>query len=245
MSARIQRFERNTKGRDLIVGDIHGNFTKLQAALDAVGFDPARDRLFSVGDLVDRGPESELVLDWLAEPWFRAVQGNHDEMAVSWADGHQDAGNYMANGGAWNIGNPPELRREIAEAMRVLPLGIEIETAHGPVGIVHAECPFDDWEKFRAAIDNPATSRTMIDRIEAIAQWSRTRIDHGDRAEVRGLRALVVGHTPVLQPKVLGNVHYIDTGAWLHPDHGFTAGFTLLDAATLMRAFAPVDEEAA
>lgn len=245
MSARIQRFERNTRGRDLIVGDIHGNFTKLQAALDAVGFDPARDRLFSVGDLVDRGPESELVIDWLARPWFHAVQGNHDDMAVRWPDGNMDVGNYMANGGAWNIGNPPELQRELAEVMRALPLGIEIETARGPVGIVHAECPFDDWGKFCEAIDNPATSRKMIDRIEAVAQWSRTRIDHGDRAEVRGLRALVVGHTPVQQPKVLGNVHYIDTGAWLGGRHGFDAGFTLLDAATLMRAYAPVEEGAA
>jgi len=28
------------------------------------------DRLFSVGDLVNRGSESEQVLGWLAKPWF-------------------------------------------------------------------------------------------------------------------------------------------------------------------------------
>ncbi|MBP5140546.1 serine/threonine protein phosphatase, partial [Pseudomonas chlororaphis] len=48
---RFQRFELNTAGRDFAVGDIHGYFTKLQAALDAIGFNPAVDRLFSVGDL--------------------------------------------------------------------------------------------------------------------------------------------------------------------------------------------------
>ena len=37
MTKYVQRFERNQTGRDLIVGDIHGHFTKLQAALDAVG----------------------------------------------------------------------------------------------------------------------------------------------------------------------------------------------------------------
>jgi serine/threonine protein phosphatase 1 len=60
------------------VGDIHGHFQRLQQCLEAVGFDPAVDRLFSVGDLVDRGPHSEAALDWLAQPWFHAVQGNHE-----------------------------------------------------------------------------------------------------------------------------------------------------------------------
>jgi hypothetical protein len=33
----VRRFARNPLGRDLIVGDVHGHFTRLQAALDAVG----------------------------------------------------------------------------------------------------------------------------------------------------------------------------------------------------------------
>lgn len=87
MTSFVQRFERNTTGRDLIVGDIHGCFTKLQAALDAVGFDRTVDRLFSVGDLVDRGPESDQVLNWLGQPWFHAVMGNHEQMAVMYHAG--------------------------------------------------------------------------------------------------------------------------------------------------------------
>lgn len=224
----IKRFERNTAGRDLIVGDIHGHFSKLQAALDAAGFDPACDRLFSVGDLVDRGPESDVVLDWLARPWFHAVQGNHEDMAIRWPNGHMDPGNYMANGGGWNIGNPPEMQREIAEALAVLPLGIEIETSSGLVGVVHAECPFDDWDKFRAALLDPTISSNVMDRIEGVAQWARHRVDYGIRDLVLGLRALVVGHTPLQWPVVLGNVHYIDTGGWIGRE------FTLLDAETLM-----------
>ena len=65
-STPIQRFTRNTTGRDLIVGDIHGCFGRLANALTLIDFDPARDRLFSVGDLVDRGPDSRQVTDWLA-----------------------------------------------------------------------------------------------------------------------------------------------------------------------------------
>ena len=87
-------------GRDLIVGDVHGCFTKLRASLDAVGFNLERDRLFSVGDLVDRGPESDRALEWLAQPWFHAISGNHEDMAIRWPLGFMFAGHYVSNGGA-------------------------------------------------------------------------------------------------------------------------------------------------
>lgn len=66
----LLRFERNRNGRDFAVGDVHGCFTALQAALDAIGFSPEVDRLFCAGDLVDRGPESHLVVSWLDKSWF-------------------------------------------------------------------------------------------------------------------------------------------------------------------------------
>jgi serine/threonine protein phosphatase 1 len=66
----IKKFSRNETGRDLIVGDIHGCFTKLKDKLNEIGFDETKDRLFSTGDLVDRGPESLDVVKWLTKPWF-------------------------------------------------------------------------------------------------------------------------------------------------------------------------------
>ena len=53
----LPRFARNVGGRDFAVGDIHGCFSHLSRSLEAIGFDAAVDRLFSVGDLVDRGPD--------------------------------------------------------------------------------------------------------------------------------------------------------------------------------------------
>ena len=55
----MPRFAQNTVGRDFAVGDIHGCFTELQRGLEAIGFDPSTDRLFSVGDLVDRGSNAQ------------------------------------------------------------------------------------------------------------------------------------------------------------------------------------------
>ena len=51
-------FVLNESGRDFVVGDVHGCFRTLEHALGALTFDPNLDRLFGVGDLVNRGPHS-------------------------------------------------------------------------------------------------------------------------------------------------------------------------------------------
>ena len=48
--------------RTLFVGDVHGCLTELEGLLNLAGFLPKRDRLFFVGDLINRGPDSLGVL---------------------------------------------------------------------------------------------------------------------------------------------------------------------------------------
>lgn len=61
------------------VGDLQGHLKPLQRLLDHVDFDPIKDELWVVGDLVNRGPENIAVLHFLkALPNLHAVLGNHD-----------------------------------------------------------------------------------------------------------------------------------------------------------------------
>lgn len=87
MNNLVKHVPRNEIGRDFVVGDIHGCFDALRYAMFGVVFDESKDRLFSVGDLVDRGNQSEESIDWIAQPWFHAVRGNHEEMAIGWSHG--------------------------------------------------------------------------------------------------------------------------------------------------------------
>jgi len=220
MTALIQNFGRNTVGTDYAVGDIHGCFSKLEKAL-APFFDPTKDRLFSVGDLVDRGPESVRAEEFLALPWFHAVKGNHDDMAERWPEGNMEQLIYGMNGGAWNIDRTHDEQRETAAAMSALPLAIEVETAGGLVGIVHAECAYPSWDIFREMLLNwDSLTGKNRKQIEELAMWHRDRITMKTKSLVEGVRAVICGHTPVVEPVVLGNVHYIDTGACF--DYGFT-----------------------
>ena len=74
---------------DYAVGDIQGCLDPLLRLLDEVGFDPGCDRLFSVGDVVNRGPQSLETLRYLKSlgDAFEMVVGNHDLHLLAIAHG--------------------------------------------------------------------------------------------------------------------------------------------------------------
>lgn len=63
-----------------IIGDIHGCEKTLKALLAQVDFNPSKDTLWSVGDLIGRGPRALNTVKYLMslDNDFRAVLGNHD-----------------------------------------------------------------------------------------------------------------------------------------------------------------------
>lgn len=227
----IRRFSPNRLGRDLAVGDIHGYFALLQQALDSIDFNPELDRLFSVGDLTDRGPECAEALDWLARPWFHPVCGNHDDYVCR----HEscDRENWIQNGGGWFEQLSQEEQALFAARYRALPLAIEVQTRRGPVGLLHADCPFPTWQGLLDRLD-AGVSGGRLRAIKNVCLWSRRRIELLDEGGIEDLVALVVDHTPVSVPVRLGNVYYIDTGGWYPHAGGY---FTLLDLDSLTPLF--------
>jgi bis(5'-nucleosyl)-tetraphosphatase (symmetrical) len=62
-----------------ILGDIQGHFNRLQHFLDTIQFNPYQDRLGFAGDLVNRGPQSLAVLQFIRDLDSPiVVLGNHD-----------------------------------------------------------------------------------------------------------------------------------------------------------------------
>jgi len=192
----MKHFNKNTKGRDFFVGDIHGMYDEFMNALAAVDFDFDNDRVFSVGDLIDRGPKSLASLGLILKPWFHAVMGNHEDMMI----GGQSYHLWMMNGGAWSN----ELERDELEVFielikRLMPLFMTVDTDYGRVGVVHAESCLD-WDR------NCEIYREMH-------LWARHRIKYARKDVIDNIDLVVSGHTPVKEVQRYTNHVQIDTGA--------------------------------
>lgn len=72
------------------IGDLQGCFNTFQNLLEAIGFNASRDRLWMVGDLINRGPDSLRTLRWMKthEASVIAVLGNHDLHAIAVHEGY-------------------------------------------------------------------------------------------------------------------------------------------------------------
>ncbi len=73
------------------IGDIQGSYRPLLRLLERIQFDPAADRLWLAGDLVNRGPDSLTVLRFLYQirHAVTVVLGNHDLHLLAVARGQR------------------------------------------------------------------------------------------------------------------------------------------------------------
>lgn len=73
------------------IGDVQGCFDELQHLLREAGFQGSKDKLWFVGDLVNRGPKSLEVLRFVRDLGSRAVVvlGNHDLHLVTQHEGFE------------------------------------------------------------------------------------------------------------------------------------------------------------
>jgi serine/threonine protein phosphatase 1 len=204
------------------IGDTHGQLAMLQAAHARI----ARDRdasgdaaapVVHLGDLVDRGPDSRGVIDFLMEgiangaPWI-VLRGNHDQLFLDILTGHED------NAPAWlepRIGGNTTLasygvrrrtfrsRRAILEDARVAVPESHRRFLSG-LPLLHAA---PDLLFVHAGI-RPGVAITLQDPHDLL--WIRDEFlqdprDHGP--------LVVHGHTPGDRPEHHGNRLNLDSGA--------------------------------
>lgn len=192
-----------------MVGDVHGCFRTLERALTELQFDPARDRLFGVGDLVNRGPHSIEAVDWLERRFTAVTLGNHDRAALNWFEAK--LGGSHARDDDWKDTLDPRDYPRWRTALSQMPVALTVETPYGPVGVIHAEAPDPLWSRTVARLE--AGSETDIDDALLGFEEYTPAIRRMKSRPVQGLRALVSGHFVVEEVEVTANRWNLDTGA--------------------------------
>lgn len=221
MTNLVKHFKENTAGRDFIIGDLHGCYDLLMTGLKHVNFNEEVDRVFSVGDLIDRGPDSHDCLLLLNKPWFFSVKGNHEElMELYIRKGHIDAqatAQWVANGGLWGLNLDREIKGTceylVQRYITDLPYIIVVGSGENRFNIVHAELrdpktivsdtTIDKWDFSGDAINNMVWGRTIIGTFaspnEHIFQFN--------------ISPTYCGHTPIREVVSVEGQIFIDTGA--------------------------------
>ncbi len=215
----VCRHAANTVGRDFVVGDLHGCVDALRYLLREIEFDGARDRLFSVGDLIDRGSQSEEALALLDKPWFYAVLGNHEEALCLVAEGSMRRNWWYGIGGEWADSLSDEALLRYAERLRTLPLVRVVGSGEERFNIVHAEFFGSD-----ADLD----AGVFAERVRQQMLWGRElALGNGDPARQEGLSVTYCGHTPMREMGRIGSQIFVDTGAF-----ALTGKLTVTEALT-------------
>ncbi len=129
----------------IIVGDIHGCYDEFQELLKKCNYQYG-NTVISVGDLIDRGPESRKVLEWFRLNDGFVVEGNHDNRFRRWLNGRPVK---MKHGLKGTIEEFPDLndddhtnimqRYQLSRWMNKWPQIIRVPDVDGkPMYIVHA-----------------------------------------------------------------------------------------------------------
>lgn len=188
--------------RRIVIGDIHGCLKTFRHLLEDKIQLSGDDILYLVGDLIDRGPDSKGVLDYimaLSDDNYRihTIRGNHEEMMLASINDERYLVNWMDNGAEasllsfgidLDLSDYLELQGRIATRYLDFASRLDYFMELEDVFIVHAG--------FNFRLEDPFT-----DTLSMI--WSRDMLY--DPGKAKG-KKIIHGHTPVSLESIVADV---------------------------------------
>jgi len=200
--------------RLLAIGDIHGCAVSLKNLVQRVHLRPD-DILITLGDYVDRGPDSKEALDFLCDLRKRTnlipLRGNHEIAMLRALGSPNDIEEWLG------IGGDATLRSYNTQSLEDIP------RAH--LEFIEACLPWHEAERHFFVHANAWPDRDLDEQDDAILFWEALR---SAPARHKSGKVMICGHTPQHSgtPKNWGTAVCIDTGA------GIGGWLTCLDVKT-------------
>ena len=208
------------KGRRIFIGDVHGHYDGLMNLLEAIAPDGS-DQIFLLGDLIDRGPKSADVVQFVRKSGYKCLMGNHEQLLIeAFPDGTlcpQALQAWLYSGGQTTVNSYPKIETLLAEHLdwvRTLPTHLDL----GDVWLAHAG----------VKPSLPIQQHTSQEYC-----WIRDEF-HSSRKPYFSDKLIITGHTitftlPNVQPGTIAcgpGWMDIDTGAY-HPRSGWLTAVDL------------------
>ncbi|MGL6340050.1 MAG: metallophosphoesterase family protein [Waterburya sp.] len=204
-----------TKHRRIVIGDVHGHYDTLMTLLDTISPNP-KDEIYFLGDLIDRGPKSAQVVDFVMRNKYQCLRGNHEEMLLD-VVGSGEVSIELYQGWLYSGGHATvasydnKIPQEHIDWIRNLPLSLDL----GNYWLVHA-----------GVNPNIPLQQQGADQF----CWIREEF-HGNDQAFFSNKLIITGHTitftlPGVQPgQIAAGKGWLDieTGAYHHNSGWMTA----------------------
>lgn len=215
----------DTNKRHFVVGDVHGRYETFLNLLEEINYNETTDMIYSVGDLIDRGPQSVETVKFFQQPNTWAVLGNHEQMVnnPAW---WRKTWLYYPNGGPATLDSLDEHNLDLAwleKFCATLPICVDVGESdqEEKFRLIHAELPpswsEDYFREYLLTKPEDAAEKELL--------WSRQTIHTGlrnvqnmkpiqygiDFHPERSGRKIFCGHTPVEKIYHIGDMWWIDT----------------------------------
>lgn len=202
--------------RRIVIGDVHGHYYALMSLLEAIA--PSQeDQIYFLGDLIDRGPDSAQVVQFVIDNQYQCLLGNHEKMLLD-AIGtgkvlRDELHSWLYSGGYATLESyQNNIPQEHINWLKTLPLYLDL----GDIWLVHA------------GLD---PKLTIEEQSSEQFCWIRKPF-HGMSQPYFKDKLIVTGHTitftfPGVKPgKIARGRGWIDieTGAY-HPRSGWLTAF--------------------
>jgi predicted phosphodiesterase len=177
-----------------IIGDIHGCSKQLEQLIVKMGYNPSCDALYSVGDVINKGPDSIGVLEMVNKYNIQCVLGNHDQLFLNICNIPKNQRLPKQNEFMLQFAGKEDWCKEIVSSW---PLYIELDD----ILIVHAGLEpgvkhpsqmeqrilqtIRTWDGSGADLDNPTHPKwyecDSWDKIIMFGHWAKNGLVYSDR----------------------------------------------------------------
>lgn len=202
--------------RRILISDIHGCFYSFRSLLEERVKFSKEDHLYLLGDYINKGPHSKLVLDYLMELEgsgysLTILRGNHEQELLNVLSGSTPLDVFISKGGitflrSFNCNRPEEIPQKYVDFILSMPFFIKLPDFF----LVHAG--------FNFSMQNPFNETEELLNIR----------NYETDLNKTGGRKVIHGHSPTNTDKILQSLnsrenHFsIDAGcAYIHnPQQG-------------------------
>lgn len=193
----------------IVIGDVHGCYKTLMALVAQF---PKDQPIAFAGDLIDRGPGSKEVIEFVKSNGHHCVMGNHEDMLVRAAE-NGDINGWLRNGGiqtlqSYDTNVDPgkiSISQEHLEWVKKLPLYLHFPDIKNEKGralwVAHTGLQ-KKWQNAVKELEHNLLAREQF-------MWQRRTPMSNTNSDIYQ----IFGHTPTPQPIITDYFANVDTGA--------------------------------